>query len=240
MTLWVFGDSYSVDSQNTTGSTNWQTIDKSWTELLVDLLGVSKKHVIARPGVSNEWIYGQLLREKDNFKQDDYVIIQPTCSSRKWLIERFPEISNWQFSSLDKRLTKNEINALNLYQRYLINDEINLYNYDMVIRAFMFIAQSIPSVKILIIPGFHNISGITGSLGNVCFGEFVNSTIEDKYYHYHKNDPRINHMHESNHKILAKKIHDFFILNYLVDLTSGFESKFINNSNYRENKCLTP
>jgi len=241
MNLWVFGDSYTADGRNTVGSNNWQHIDKTWFEQLAEKLDVSKKYNLAIPGVSNEWIYGKILQEKDNFQKDDYIVIQPTCASRRWLFEDHPDFSNWQNLPVNNKiLTRGEISALNLFKRHLINEQAETYNYDMFIRAVMFIAQSLPENKILIMPGFHPIPGIIGTLGNVCFGEFLDSSIENKYYEYHKNDPRINHMHETNHTILATKIYNFFKFNQTVDLTAGFDHSFINKSNYKQNNQLTP
>lgn len=240
MTLWVFGDSYTADGRKSVGSNNWQHIEATWIELLAERLSVSNKTVIAMPGVSNEWIYGKLLQEKNNFQSGDYIVIQPTCSTRRWLIERCPELANWQHLPVNNKiLTQYEISALESFRKHLINEQVELYNYDMFIRAVMFISQSLTENRILIIPGFHNIPGIVGSLGDICFGEFVNSTVEDKFYQYHKNDPRINHMHEVNHRILTEKIYNFFKFGELIDLTTGFNTKFITENNYKQNICLT-
>ena len=143
MTLWVFGDSYTADGRKTIGSNNWQHIENTWVELLTKKLNVSNNNVFAIPGVSNEWIYGKLLQEQNNFQPGDYIIIQPTCATRRWLIERCPELANWQhLSANNKFLTKDEVSALDSFRRYLINEQVELYNYDMFIRAVMFISQN--------------------------------------------------------------------------------------------------
>tara|TARA_B110000503_G_scaffold134037_1_gene212450 strand:- start:971 stop:1690 length:720 start_codon:yes stop_codon:yes gene_type:complete len=238
MTLWVFGDSYTADGRKTVGSDNWQDIDKNWVELLQEKLNNPILHIHASPGAANEWIFSKVLEHQDMFAVDDYVVVQLSCSSRRWFFEDKPEMSNFQYSP-GVNLSKNEQKALESYKRYLINEKANLANYQMIEMALKVVAGGDNAPAMLIIPGFDPIRGIKGTLGHVCFGEFDNEDLIGKYYVDHKNDPRINHMHEENHKILADKIFNYFQTWQQIDLTSGFKSKFINSSNYKQNKQLT-
>ena len=238
MTLWVFGDSYTADGRKTKGSNNWQDIDKTWVELLQQKLNNPNLNIHASPGAANEWIFNELVKYQDQFTSEDYIIVQLTCSSRRWFFKDKPEMSNFQYSPA-VNLSKNEIKALENYKRYLLNETANDANYKMLEYALKFVALQENAPKMLVLPGFDPIRGIIGSLGHVCFGEFEDQELIGKYYVDHKNDPRINHMHEENHKILANKIYNYFQDWEPIDLTSDFKNKFINSSNYKETYQLT-
>lgn len=234
MRLRVFGDSYSIDHYKfPPDNIRWQDINKSWVDLVAEQLEVEETIITAQPGVSNSWIYYEILQVIETFTSEDIIIIQLTSKTREWLIERHPTLANWQgihdHKSLD--LTSNETDALRKYKKYLNNDLNLILSYDMFVRALMFIASN-TSANILILPGFDPVPGCTGTLGDICFGEF--DMDPNLYYTYHSPDPRVNHMHEVNHKILASKICNFFQNHECVNLLTGFKRGFININNYKE------
>jgi hypothetical protein len=72
----------------------------------------------------------------------------------------------------------------------------------------------------------------TGNLMDVSLGEWKNindwhAMTENSLYH----DPRVSHLVKRNHTILANKIVDFFINQSIVDLTTDFYNKIIDNEN---------
>ena len=239
MKLWVFGDSYSIDHYKSPGVSNWQPIDKSWVDLTSDYLRADETTITAQPGVSNSWIYQEVLKVIESFTSNDLVIIQLTSKTREWLIERHPALSNWQglYDFKDTDITKDEELALKYYQRYLHNHNTINSHYDMLVRALMFIAKNTES-KMLFLPGFDPLPGCTGTLGDICYGEFNESINHNIYYKHHHHDPRVNHMHEVNHKILASKICNFSQNHECVNLLTGFERGFINMNNYKEIKQI--
>ena len=240
MKLWIFGDSYSADGRkDASGKINWQNIDKSWIELLQEKLNIPVVTVYAAPGVANEWIFSNVLEHRASFTSDDYVVVQLTCSLRRWFFEDRPWTSNFLGAGTTPDLSKNEKKALEFYRKYLINRRADISNYRMMEMALKSVALDVNAPSILVIPGFDPIQGIKGTLGDICFGEFDDPNLIGKYYAYHNFDPRINHMHEENHKILANKIFNYFQTWQEIDLTSGFKNKFINSSNYKQNNQLT-
>jgi hypothetical protein len=238
MTLWVFGDSYTADGRKTKGSDNWQDIDKNWVELLQEKLGEVQLNIHASPGAANEWIFNEVQEHIDEFTPNDFVVVQLSCPSRRWFFEDRPEASNFQYSP-GVNLSKNEEKALEIYKRNLLNERADAANYKMIEMALKSVAVNEEAPAMAVIPGFDSIRGIKGTLGNVCFGEFENQDLVGKYFVDHTNDPRVNHMHEENHKILADKIYNYFKTWQIIDLTSDFKSGFINSSNYKKTNQLT-
>ena len=239
--LWVFGDSYSADSKDWNSGQKYgaQSLDNTWYELLSKKLKVSNVLLHSQKGVANEWIYTEVITHQSSFDDGDYVIIQLTSQNRKWFLRDSPELSNIFYSQIHYN-NKDEKKAVEYYKKYLHSDFMDILHYDMLVCALQFMAKTLQKkVKVLILPGFQPVPGITGTLGDVCNSEFSNFELQEKYYYHHRADPRINHMHEENHKILADKIYGFFKKYEHVDLTAGFVSKFINTNNYKEIQQIT-
>lgn len=236
MNLWIFGDSYSSSSADWAEGQAYgsQTIEKSWFEILAELLTVDKINLHSQKGVANEWIYSEIIKNQALFEKGDYVVIQLTSKNRKWFLIDHPSLSNI-FNSEIQWNNKEQAKAIEGYKKHLHTDLLDIIHQDMMICALQYIAKTLEdNVKVLIVSGFDKIPGVTGSLGDICFGEFTDRSIQDKYYFHHRADPRINHMHEENHKVLAEKIYNFFDSFEHVDFTSGFKTKFINQINYKK------
>lgn len=236
MKLWIFGDSYSADNAmwNSGQTHGIQQIENPWYKILATSLKVDEIKLVSKKGVANDWIYSEVIKHQPQFQKDDYVVIQLTSRNRQWFFPEYPELSNI-FNSKVEYNNKEHSKAVDYYVKHLHHDLGDIIRYDMLVCALQFMAKTFEGfLKILIIPGFNDVPGVKGNLGNICSGEFFDNNIQDKYYHYHRADPRINHMHEENHIILANKIFNFFISYKPVDLTVDFKSKFINISNYKK------
>ena len=80
MTLWVIGDSFSVDSNVISSEpVYWQ-----WHRILTNKLQIKNTTVIAEFGVSNEWILMILTSIFNEAKENDIIIAQTTEPHRYW------------------------------------------------------------------------------------------------------------------------------------------------------------
>jgi hypothetical protein len=85
-------------------------------------------------------------------------------------------------------------------------------------------------VKLLVMPGFHDISGVAGTLSNASFNEFDSEETMGLFY-AKTADSRYNHFTERNHKALADKVVKYFTAGEMVDLTTGFETSIYTKNN---------
>jgi hypothetical protein len=65
--------------------------------------------------------------------------------------------------------------------------------------------------------------------------QFENETVSNDFYKYWNMDPRINHLVEDNHIILAERVCKFFIDGQLPDLVNGYATGVITSKNYKDN-----
>ena len=232
--LWCFGCSFSValDAHYTALYNNYPVIENNYQTALADKLKQNLT-VQAQYGVGNDWIWQRFSRNFENYANGDYIIVQTTSLSRYWLTEKYPECSNFMMCPVEKDwFTKDELKAIELHKRHLWHDTVLDSNYDMFVCALLYIANMRPDLKILFLPGFHDIAGVGGRLNDICMGEFTSQDVADKYYATGETDFRINHMSEKNHLILADKIYEFFENDQALDLKTGFETGLITDKNY--------
>lgn len=218
MALWVFGCSFSVSEDAT---------HPTWTSILADKLGFKEYHNFSQWGVSNEYIIDQFMQQQPNMLPRDTIIIQLTERSRQWFFEDQPCISNFYIADLDKHVTKEQHNAVNMYVTHLHRDEIQVIRYALTCMALNHITTVMSANKIMILPGFNHVPGVSGSLLEVCNGEFKSDESRLAWYDKYPIDARHNHMSEKNHYILAEKIFHAFNTGTLLDLTTGFEKRFL-------------
>lgn len=218
--LWIFGDSFSMP----------QPLDSEfipWTAQLAATLKVEESLNFAQPGVSNDYIFDQIVKNLNNSQNGDYVVIQQTHKSRQWFFED-PTIANYSLRDINKYISKDQDFALRQYVTHLQKDSIDELRFLQFGLSLERISAILQHVRILILPGFHEIPGVIGTLAQVCDEEFVDLSVINKFYESNDGkDPRINHLSGNNHKILADKIFEFFDQGKLVDLTTGFEKHFL-------------
>jgi len=237
--LWVFGDSFVVDQKDMEASNQrrvdsglfppFQEIENNWVGIVSEKLTGDRRHNNkAIAGCSNEYIFYELIEHAGQFQEGDYVILSLTAENRRWLIDRLPHLANWSncTSTPDEpdSPTKAEAKAIEQYGRYLDNLKSSQAIHASTFWGSVAIASSVAhlGVKFLILPGFHEIHSITGTLSTASWAEFDCEKTLNKYYK-RTTDDRWNHFSEVNHKILADKVIDFFEdTNHNIDLTTGF------------------
>jgi len=218
--LWIFGDSFSmplpIDSKF-----------DSWPLQLARRLGVESSMNFAMPGVGNDYIFHRLSEHLNQTEEGDYIVIQTTNKSRQWFFDD-PVLSNYSIRDMHTYITKEQHRALQEYVTHLQHDTIDELRYVQFSLALERISQMVSHAKVLILPGFHNTSGITGTLIQICDEEFVSiDTIPSFYEANDGKDPRHNHLSNNNHNMLTEKIIDFFTLGKFIDLTTDFEKHFL-------------
>jgi GxxExxY protein len=120
-----------------------------------------------------------------------------------------------------------ECKAIDMYINHLHRPEIDELRYFMLVKTLERLSQQLDHCKILILPGFHAIPGVEGTLMNICNGEFVSDKTQASWYDTHFIDPRPNHFGQDNHLILADRITEFFQTSKTVDLENGFKHGFL-------------
>jgi hypothetical protein len=225
MALWIFGDSFSVARENISNGNiePWHL----WHERLANNLGFSEYLNFAQWGVSNEFILEQFLKHQMEYNSGDHIIVQLTNSSRQWFIKDHPELSNFYVTDIDRWLTKEQVEAVNMYITHLHRDELDEMRYFMLVKTLERITQEIADCKILILPGFHKIPGVQGTLTDICNNEFVSDEARKQWYTKNIIDTRANHFSPDNHFILAHRITEFFQTGQLVNLLDGYKQGFL-------------
>lgn len=218
MALWIFGDSYSIETlaQDKTYHNHYE---ENWIDHLSDGLNEKDVRVCSEHGASNDFIFAFFLQHANDFKSGDHVVVQLTSPSRKWFFEKEPYLSNILQS--DGYTNNEQKKAVETYLATLQNDNLDNIQYTAYIYALQFIISTRTDVKTLLLPGFAPIPGVIGDLTtNVCNYELANPA---KFFDLNQGqDPRLNHMSPKNHKILGDKILDYFKNNTVVDLTKDF------------------
>lgn len=222
MALWVFGDSFSVPKVDFD-----DTAPPAWHEIVASSLNFDHYHCYAQWGVSNEYILEQILIHQMKFESGDCIIIQLTNSSRQWFIKDRPEISNFYVKDLDRWFTAEQVEAVNMYITHLHRPELDEMRYFMLVKTLERLTQELSDCKILILPGFHPIRDIKGTLTDICNGEFVSDSSRTAWYDKHGIDTRVNHFSQENHLILAARITNFFQTGLLVNLQDGYKQGFL-------------
>lgn len=224
MALWTFGDSFSVaPSKDLANVPNWPL----WHEIVARNLNFDSYRCHAQWGVSNEYILEQFLTYQMEYVTGDCIIIQLTNSSRQWFVKDQPEISNFYIKDLEQWFTKEQVKAVEMYIEHLQRDDMDELRYFILVKALERLTQELEDCKILILPGFHPIPGINGTLTDICNNEFVSDQTRSDWYEKHGVDIRFNHLSQDNHVILAARVTDFFQTGKLVDLQDGYKQGFL-------------
>lgn len=245
--LYVFGDSFSHPISHFNSSNelrrsqkefpDFYPLEHNWVNLVAKELTGTQEHINdSMAGCANEFIFHRYMAYMNEYKKGDYIIVCLTSQDRRWLVERCPHLSNWANSKIDPGVkggvTKQEHNAIHQYAKYLHSDIASNAIYNSIIWAIIHGAVNLEplGVKVLILPGFHPINGVTGTLTETSFGEFDSIKTLDTFYKK-TNDSRWNHFSEQNHQILANKVCKFFTDFERVDLTTGFETNIYTKNN---------
>ena len=240
--LYVFGDSFSSPHEQLTQITfsdqsdyPYQSLEMNWCGLVSEKLNGSATHINdAILGCPNEYIYQGLLHRFDEMQAGDQVIVQLSSYDRQWFIEDKPHLSNFESTNVSSRteIPKQTQKAIDMFYKNLYFEE----RYKIIYQAFvsaMFSSSVIlerKGVKLLIIPGFHDISGIVGTLSDASSNEFDSEETMGLFY-TKTADSRYNHFTERNHKALADKVVKYFTAGEMIDLTTGFETSIYTKNN---------
>lgn len=236
--LWIFGDSYSipleflVQKEAVKASIDPSVYTTNWIEQVEKKLNPDKLNVHAQFGVSNEWVFKEVMEKSNSFGPQDCVVIQMTNSNRHWW---FPEME--AESNLTQMLShpdwgKEKKKAIELHLKYLQNDNMDNLIYSSIICSFWYIKLALPGLKLLFLPGWGRAPETIGNLTtDVCDKEFDSNKTQTKFYNKTGFDSRLNHMSIENHYILADKVGDYFINQTPVDLTAGFKTNIYTKEN---------
>ena len=201
---------------------------------------------IAANGAACNWLLSKLLYAESGINDDDLLVLIVPYWERLCIWPQSPDLTSLAcLDSLGKHelsdakwkpYTKKEQQAFESYFLYLKNDEFTRSLY----AALMHWVNSIGSrlkQKPLILFGFepeysttylNNCDVASGFLFDVAIKEFKsidtwNRIIENTPFV----DPRINHLSECNHKVLAEKLIEYYTTGTVPNLTQGFHQFFI-------------
>ena len=232
MNIWIFGDSFA--ELNADYDNEWQIqLSKHFKSTLYN---------VAHNGASSEWITLQLSKYWNDISKEDIVIVLVPYWDRQCIFIDDPDFNHLVTISKDakkddrwKKYTKEQQEAFTQYFMYLHNESIvrtkttTLYSWINNLKT---------DIKPLVLETrnqeisnpFENIYATShGYLMDVSIAEWANP--DDWYSMTNKalyDDPRMSHMHQKNHNVLAEKIIKHFEQNESIDLTNGFHSNFLN------------
>ena len=234
-TLYAFGDSFTLNFDE----------DWSWIRALGEKLNVKALHNSSANGVSNDWILLQLRKQLDNITKDDTVIIVLTAPNRSWLLEKYPEYSNYSVANLDELITEEEASSIKNYVLNIQRDNIDLFRFEHQLAWLKQIQKTI-GFNLLVIPGFPltidytGLIEVIGDLGSsVASAEFCSNKDNDEWY-YQGIDTRYNHMIRDNHAILVDKCVKSLLTNHPLNLSVGFKREVLRVTDRYTHKQLGP
>ena len=222
--LWIFADSFGLEQNHHKqfkNQTPW-----FWGKQLQHLLGCEQLHNHSEMGCSNEYIQYVMMKHIHSIQKDDYVVVITTDPQRSWFYKDRPWLGNIStamraYEKNKAELSRSEYQQLKSYVLLDNNDE----QHKMRLEAFVgwcHFASQIRQYRLCVLPGFdttsiHHARG--GNLQTIDIGEFVVDRTMDPetvwrsrmdFFGNHANvDPRIAHLSEPNHRILAHKIFRF-------------------------------
>lgn len=240
--LYIFGDSYSVATQNDS--------TKCWFNALADKLDNIEIVNHSVYGGCQDWVWYQLHQLYSTITPDDYIVIVLTHPGRFWYIDSNPsvtkldstfpnDINTMQVSAIKgffQCIQRPKLDTVWLENRLAwlgYNTHLKGWRKPLVILAF---EQDFDIAKT-----YPDISFSKGNLfGDVSIVETGHSklTIDDYAEVLAEFDPRYNHMCLSNHVILGDKIYQNLINNIELDLTTGFKSKFVTKKLLSDNAFI--
>lgn len=227
--IWFFGDSYSVSPTSQNVLERCWSYDDTWTGLISKKLNLQPFYR-SMHGVANEWIFSQVMKEVPNFKSGDVIIVQTTSSNRKWFFKDRPDLGNFT-NIITEDLKKEQIKAIEAYIMHLYHEEQDDAFYTAFLYSYILMSNAYKNnnLKMILLPGFHGCPGVVGDLTtDVCDKEFINIEARNRFYEKHKWDPRINHMSQENHHVLADKLYNNIVNDEAINLTTDFITNIYN------------
>lgn len=225
--LYIFGDSFGAQHDS---------IKDGWAYNLGLRLDVDSMENLAWPGIANESIQYSIITKLDEITSDDYLVVITTAQQRRWFFNDSPELSNAsQIANIDKILDKRQLAAVDNYFVYLSHNLANRLLLKSFVGWLHWIAHS-RNLNMLIVPAFecdHNeitTYEVKGTLVEVSEKECLPPCNENWLKFMKKNngkDPRLAHLSNENHIILAEKMYNSFTKNEVLDLENGFNKHFL-------------
>jgi hypothetical protein len=238
--LFIIGDSFSAQRPGTENVDTWQrlvaeqlSLDCGETVHLVNssLVGSSQDWCW---GILQEWFWNKAIGP------DDYLIVALTHPSRFWFLERLPELSNSNVIDLDRHVTKEEAEAIELFIKNIQRPQLDQI---LILNRLSYLAYMIGSqglrrplmIKcfeqdVYLADKFEELNWAKGTLfDDIQSHEFdlrKNHT-DDVNDFWRGLDGRFNHMCLANHSRLAGKVAQALISDQELDLTQGFVKNII-------------
>lgn len=243
MKIWIFGDSYAQE----------QDCDYQWFKQLGKLLNVEVQ-TVAYAGWSNDFITNQLYQYCVNgdIHSEDFVVQIQTQYSRTWFFEDRPQLSNFVHHTDPQALgmTRDEKRAADSWVKHLYNPKGLIWQTYANSMATVGVTSHYAGCRCVVIPAFHNILepynpyiGVSGTLTEcVSYLEYSDKESYTQALEQPGGDPRVNHLSEHNHGILAHKIADAIQTTGHIDLFTGFDVRkptrqdFASDQDYRRYK----
>jgi hypothetical protein len=233
MTLWVFGDSFSLTSNNLNPN---QWMHKVAADLNTDV------KAFGLYGSSLAFTFQKFNLARNKIQQNDILIINITGTDRQWFFKNYPQ-HNSNESPTNNNL---ETEAIDNYRRFLdYNQDVKFtYLLDFLYNV-QYLTKKLNLHTIILInlrdeynfieskrTLFPLLSIASGLLLDISVNEFIPDAVH--ILNKGANDPRLNHLIRSNHLVLADKILNNIKNKNRIDLTKGFTEKVITTESFTD------
>ena len=230
MTVWVFGDSFSLTTNN--------PHPEQWMHIIAQKFKTCA-YSYGLHGSSLEFTYHRFHLVRNELRQNDIVIVNLTRNNRRWFFKDFPTHHGNESPIHDK----NEEQAMQTYREildrnpdppliYLYNFLYNLHGLTKKLGLKTIILSNANEEHDLMLEKrnlFPLFSVAKGMLRDLSINEYR----KDFQYLLSQTktlgdfDPRMNHLIRSNHINLANKIIDNIVYQTPIDLTQGIVADLV-------------
>lgn len=230
MTVWVFGDSFSLTTNNPHPG--------QWMHKIAEKFRTTAKSY-GLHGSSLEFTYHRFNLVRNEIKQNDIVIINLTRSNRHWFFKNFPA----HHGNDSPTHNNDEVNAMKFYRDfldknleipniYLLNFLYNLHGLTKKLGLKTIILSNANEEHNLLLEKrnqFPLFSIAKGMLRDLSINEYTPNSqyLLSEAKTVGAFDPRMNHLIRSNHNNLANKIINNIVYQTPIDLTEGVVSNLV-------------
>lgn len=237
-TIWTFGDSFIATLKNEYRDPE----NKQWVLQLGEKLNANTE-CLGLPGSSLEYVYMRFNEVRHRIKDGDIVVVALTDFNRRWFFPTKPGKTCPYVANDDQLPTSDHKTAYKYYELYLNNQQLPKIYLETFLNDLEGITYR-KNLHTVVLPCFYTCWDFLAErrfpLLNVADDYCLHEITDDEFMpevnkkgrpDFFKYDPKLNHLCQSNHTVLADKIVDNVLNKTKITLKDGFVKNIIGKHN---------